>query len=122
MKHKQGEFVDMKVHSKLSLICEIISDKEPYYLVKSKISNCVYAITDDDIIEPKPITYTIGNQFNLPNNDRYLLAQVKAGYICLISLKNGNRLREAIEVSDHMTITQEEFDRIVCGYSYQLVI
>ena len=56
-------------------------------------------------IEQTPKTYKVGDTFLLKhNNEPHILAQVGYGEVTLISLFDGNRLTEPVEVDDIMCI------------------
>ena len=56
----------------------------------------------------------IGGQMNSRIYNTYILAQVEASKVALISL-DGNRFNDPIEVNKVMNITQTEFDLICCN-------
>jgi len=55
--------------------------------------------------------YSIGDRF-MRNNEEVILTQVQPNRICLISLSDGNRIKDPIEVKLPLKITQSELDQI----------
>lgn len=55
-------------------------------------------------------TYRIGQTFN---NGEFLLAQVGNGSVCLIAIKQGNRHKDPIFVTDNTRITEDELMKIM---------
>lgn len=65
---------------------------------------------------PKKVTYWMGQVFEY-NEDKelHILAQVSNSAMALVSLRDGNRFRDAEKVNNVMNITEEEFERISVG-------
>jgi hypothetical protein len=53
-------------------------------------------------------TRIVGQKIKTPEG-KYIIAQVEANKVCLISLINGNRWADPIEVKNIGSITEEEF-------------
>jgi len=68
-------------------------------------------------IKKEERTYIFGQRFLLDNETEYILAQVDFDKVVLISLKDGNRYTDVLDVEDSLMITEEEF-KIICGNSY----
>ncbi len=65
--------------------------------------------------------YKIGEIFKIKyespfwreNFERYILAQVEAGQVNLVSLETGNRFTNTIHVEDVFGISKEEFEKLI---------
>ena len=68
----------------------------------------------------KKDTHRVGNIYNI-EGESYILAQTEAFQIQLISLLNGNRFTDKIIVQDTKSVSDSEFKRIACGYTYELI-
>ena len=99
---------------------EIISQNYPYYLVKTELGT-VYAITEDQIVEPEPIVHKIGNRYTDAFGAEYILAQCNPDQICLISFKSGNRLNGPKKVINVQSISDIEFSNISGGFHMKLI-
>lgn len=72
--------------------------------------------------EPEGVTYKTGQLFSVDGfGGVYILAQVGYAEVCLVSLKDGNRLKEPIRVVDISEITEEEMLDITGDSGYSLV-
>lgn len=98
-------------------ILKLIERKEGYYI------HMIYKCELDSIIlpyeEPKPvILYQYGQRFDNPRYGPQLLAQVDAYKAVLISLTDGNRFTDPVEVKCVRHVTQQEFDMISGGVKF----
>ena len=62
-------------------------------------------------------TFSVGDMFECPMREKYILAQVDKKGCCLISLEDGNRWSAPIEVKYTRKITLKEIDKMsgACG-------
>lgn len=66
--------------------------------------------------------YMIGQTFKRGSNkEEYMLAQVAFSKCAMVSLRDGNRWEEGVEVDDVFAITEEEFNKICDGDKFELV-
>lgn len=79
-----------------------------HYLLKSGLA------------EPAPKTYKIGQRFKVDDKEQ-ILAQVLPWKVCLVSLDNGNRHFEPIQVRDISEITEKEMMKITAGCKYEVI-
>ena len=65
-------------------------------------------------ITPPATKYKLGTFFIDRSNDIYILAMVDYDKACLVSLRDGNRFHNAVDISfsDGMYVTDEEFQKI----------
>ena len=101
----------------------VIAEAGEYYILESKPSNwsdaCQVAVLKAAVKVVEEHTYHIGQQF-YSGIEKYILAQVSPNFVSLISLQNGNRLRESIKVGYVNKITQDELN--LMGYSNIILI
>lgn len=123
---KVGDVVLIKLNKERALvtgkteqgyILKLIERKEGYYI------HMIYKCELDSIIlpyeEPKPvILYQYGQRFDNPRYGPQLLAQVDAYKAVLISLTDGNRFTDPVEVKCVRHVTQQEFDMISGGVKF----
>lgn len=69
------------------------------------------------------ITHKIGQRYKISGDD-YLLVQanVSPRSACLVSLETGELWSNAVKVKDSHKISDEEFNKIVADFSFQLII
>jgi hypothetical protein len=122
MKHKKGDIVKiLRRNSKNSTIeVEIKVINDDFYIGTNN-TFLTFIFNDSDIVEPAiEKTYKIGDQFKryvLGNyNSTLLLAMAGPGDVCLIDMKDGNRIIDPIRVVHHAKITQKEFSLMHNNY------
>lgn len=57
-------------------------------------------------------TYSVGQRFKTTYDEEYILAQVDLRKVTMISLSNGNRYEDPIDVDDPQRITREDLNKI----------
>lgn len=61
---------------------------------------------------PEPFDGKVGDRYRCLDGDEHILALSAPNRICLISLHNGNRWSDAVEVKDPFKLTEEDFKKV----------
>lgn len=105
-----------------NVCCVPFKVKDPDNITPDEFLTTGYSIAYWESADGSPIypatntTYSVGQKFQQFQSGAYILAQVDTRKVCLISLENGNRYDDPVEVNDPSRITPFEFDKIT-GYS-----
>ena len=83
------------------------------YEVEKSYINCVILPHEE-----KEVTYQIGDRLDSDVYGPQILAQVDTNKVALISLLDGNRFTDTVEVKRVFYITQQEFDMISHGVKF----
>lgn len=74
-----------------------------------------------NLIKPV-VSHKMGQRYKATTTkEEYILARCKPNILCLIGLQSGNRWEDPMNVKNCNDISQEEFDKITGGESFELI-